>query len=428
MKKAKILIGGALFAFGCGFFLYPNFREWRTQNEVDQIIERFEKTYNEDIEKDETPPISPNNNETTTPKVQDATETTDILPSIIPDETITGTSAISKAPESPNNDLTADKDNNKDQAKNNSHRPYNSLYEELLEYNQNLINNGQSIVDAWSYEQEPIDLADMGQNDSVIGYIEIPDMEIRLPLFLGASKDNLKKGAAVLSQTSMPIGGDSTNCVIAGHRGWEGSAYFQFIENMKNGSKVYITNPWETLVYECVSIQIIYPDDVSAILIQPGKDLVTLLSCHPYMLGGGPYRYLVYCERVGTQERQTAEEGAINPDLDKSMQTGSLNDIVVDHITKEPQIMEKSNSTDVENPETINSSEQKNLAPAEIIVQSEGLDLLALEQTLRYILPLSVFAISLVVVFYKQHPKKKNRKKNNAKNKRRKKRSKKYEI
>ena len=150
-------------------------------------------------------------------------------------------------------------------------------------YNKNLAQNGQSISDAWSYEQQPMDLENLNidSDNPIIGYIEIPDMKIRLPLMLGASSKKLEKGAAVLSQTSMPIGGENTNCVIAGHRGWEGSAYFQCIENMKVGSKVYITNPWETLVYECTSIKVIYPDDVSSILIQPGKDMVTLFSCHP---------------------------------------------------------------------------------------------------------------------------------------------------
>lgn len=164
-----------------------------------------------------------------------------------------------------------------------STRPYQYLYDEMDKYNKNLAQNGQSISDAWSYEQQPMDLENLNidSDNPIIGYIEIPDMKIRLPLMLGASSKNLEKGAAVLSQTSMPIGGENTNCVIAGHRGWEGSAYFQYIENMKVGSKVYITNPWETLVYECTSIKVIYPDDVSSILIQPGKDMGYLIFMSP---------------------------------------------------------------------------------------------------------------------------------------------------
>lgn len=170
------------------------------------------------------------------------------------------------------------------------------LYQELLAYNQSLIDGGQTLTDAWDYEQAPIALEDM---PDIIGYIEIPDMDVTLPLLLGASADNLAKGAAVLSQTSMPIGGENTNCVIAAHRGYRGSPYFRNIQQLQIGSAVYITNPWETLEYTVTEIRIIYPSDLDAVLIQPGKDMITLLTCHPYM-SDGQYRYVVYCQRTGT--------------------------------------------------------------------------------------------------------------------------------
>lgn len=122
-------------------------------------------------------------------------------------------------------------------------------------------------------------------------------MKVTLPLYIGASELNMSLGAAVLSETSMPIGGENTNCVISGHRGYSGAPYFRDIENLKIGSKVYITNPWDTLMYKVVKIDVINPDDVSSILIQEGKDMITLLTCHPYM-SHGKYRYVVYCERA----------------------------------------------------------------------------------------------------------------------------------
>ena len=109
----------------------------------------------------------------------------------------------------------------------------------------------------------------------------------------------MAKGAAVLSQTSMPIGGESTNCVIAGHRGYRGSPYFRNIQRLQVGSAVYVTNPWETLEYTVTGFDIIQPSDLDAILIQPGKDMVTLLTCHPYA-SRGEYRYVVYCQRADT--------------------------------------------------------------------------------------------------------------------------------
>lgn len=135
-------------------------------------------------------------------------------------------------------------------------------------------------------------------------------MDVLLPLYLRASAENLAAGAAVLSQTSLPIGGISSNCVIAGHRGYAGMAYFREIESLKEGSLIYIVNPWETLVYQVTETRVIDPSDIAAVLIQEGRDLVTLITCHPY-LSNGLYRYVVYCERTdgSTDESARAEYG-----------------------------------------------------------------------------------------------------------------------
>lgn len=171
------------------------------------------------------------------------------------------------------------------------------LWEKLTAYNQSLVSEGQKLKDVWSYEQPPVTEKDMPMKDLVIGSISIPDMNVSLPLLLGASKENLTKGAAVLSETSMPVGGKDTNCVIAAHRGWYGSAYFQYIEQMQIGSKVYITNPWGTLTYEATEMKITDPYELESILIQKNRDMVTLITCHPYA-GDGSQRYIVFCDRV----------------------------------------------------------------------------------------------------------------------------------
>lgn len=95
----------------------------------------------------------------------------------------------------------------------------------------------------------------------------------------------------------MPIGGINTNCVLAGHRGWYGALFFRHIELLEIGDVVLITNFWETLRYTVSEIKVIEPDAIDEILIQPGRDLVTLLTCHPYG-SGGRYRYVVYCEHM----------------------------------------------------------------------------------------------------------------------------------
>lgn len=176
-------------------------------------------------------------------------------------------------------------------------RPYAGLYEAMEAYNKRIYESGQTgLCDAWAYQVASFDLQAFGVEDGAIGVISIPAMDVELPIYLGASTDNMAKGAVHLSQTSLPIGGADTNCVIAAHRGWYGAPYFRYIDLLKIGDEVFVRNLWETLTYKVTDIRIINPDDVDQILIQPGKDMLTLLTCHPYA-SGGRYRYVVYCER-----------------------------------------------------------------------------------------------------------------------------------
>ncbi len=106
---------------------------------------------------------------------------------------------------------------------------------------------------------------------------------------------NLNKGAAILGQTSMPIGGASTNCVIAGHRTWNGIMHpFVGLEKVEVGDLLYLTNPWETLTYRVVRKEIIYPDNSDKVRIQEGRDLISIFTCtYP-----NTRRVLVTCERI----------------------------------------------------------------------------------------------------------------------------------
>ena len=177
-------------------------------------------------------------------------------------------------------------------------RAYGNLYQEMQRYNMSLFSYKQrELTSKTAYELSQFKLTAYGVPDETFGVISIPAMELEMPLFLGASDENMANGAAVLSQTSIPIGGKDTNAVIAGHRGYGGYDYFRYIDKLALGDEVTITNLWETLTYRVTDIQIVSPDNVSAILIQPGKDMITLLTCHPYA-SGGKYRYLVFCERV----------------------------------------------------------------------------------------------------------------------------------
>lgn len=171
------------------------------------------------------------------------------------------------------------------------------LRQYMEEYNENLAASDQySLIRYEGLDQELIDPVEYGLEDDVIAVISIPELDVEHPIRIGANYNNLDLGFAALSQTSMPIGGESTNCVIAGHRSWRGSAYLRDIEELEVGDKIFIENPWETLVYEVCEIRVVLPYDLDSLLIQEGRDLITLYTCHPFLVS--THRYLVYAERV----------------------------------------------------------------------------------------------------------------------------------
>ena len=175
---------------------------------------------------------------------------------------------------------------------------YPELLADLQKYNRQLYAEKQcTLTDLEACEAPAADLVAYGIEDEIMGVLEIPAMELTMPVYLGASDAHLAAGAAVLGNTSAPIGGGNTNSVIAGHRGWRGADYFRHIDRLQVGDTVQVTSLWETLTYAVADIQIIQPHEVDKIKIQQGRDLLTLITCHPYA-SGGKQRYVVYCERV----------------------------------------------------------------------------------------------------------------------------------
>ncbi len=175
---------------------------------------------------------------------------------------------------------------------------HTGLWLDMESYNRTIFQEGQAdLSDPSAYEEASFTLAEYGLESEVFGVLTIPKLEIEMPIYLGASKQNMANGAAVMGQTSLPIGGSNTNCVLAGHRGWNGAAYFLYINQLKPGDTVTVTNLWEALTYQVVDARIIDPNDVEAIHIQADRELLTLLTCHPPGFGG-KQRYLVICERI----------------------------------------------------------------------------------------------------------------------------------
>ena len=175
-------------------------------------------------------------------------------------------------------------------------RAYPELYAAMQAYNEAIFADGQSgLTDAFAYENPPLDLTDYGYDEEVLAMLWIPRLDLELPVYLGASRENMAKGAALLGQTSMPLGGENTNTVLAAHRGYYGAEMLRNVQQIQVGDKIQLTTPWDTLIYRVAELKIIDPTDISSVLIQPGRDLLTLSTCHPYTQNY--QRYLVIAER-----------------------------------------------------------------------------------------------------------------------------------
>lgn len=171
-----------------------------------------------------------------------------------------------------------------------------ALYQAMMAYNETLYLSGQSeISDAWTFKQEEFKFNDYDYKNNAVATITIPKMELEMPIYLGATKENMSRGIVNLGNTSLPIGGKNTNCVLAGHRGYRGAAFFRNIEDLQIGDEIIIDNYWEQLKYNVYEIKVIYPTESEQVLIQEGKDMLTLITCHLYR--NNYQRYVVYCRR-----------------------------------------------------------------------------------------------------------------------------------
>lgn len=199
------------------------------------------------------------------------------------------------------------------------------LFEMMKDYNNKLYRDGQNgISDAWTFDQKDFVVGDYDFKNDVFATITIPKMNLEMPVYLGASKENMAKGIAVLANTSLPIGGKNTNCVLAGHRGYRGVPFFRDIEDLQIGDEVTISNYWQELKYIVSDIQIILPSESEKILIQEGKDMITLITCHPYRRNY--QRYVVYCVRE--DEYENDENSTVNPETE--VKGSSKNDIMIE--------------------------------------------------------------------------------------------------
>lgn len=134
--------------------------------------------------------------------------------------------------------------------------------------------------------------------NGVMGSIHIPKIGEQLPLYNGATNEHLALGAATVAGTSLPVGGEGSHSVISAHRGYAGANYFRHIDLLVPGDKIFVTILKTTLTYEVTGNQVVEADDSSSLGIDKESDLLTLLTCHPYMINDK--RLLVHAKRVPT--------------------------------------------------------------------------------------------------------------------------------
>ena len=142
--------------------------------------------------------------------------------------------------------------------------------------------------------------------DEMMGYVEVPKINIKIPIFHTTSEEVLSKGAGHLEGSSLPIGGESAHAVISAHRGLPSASLFTDLDQMKIGDHFLIHVLDNTLCYEVDQILVVEPEDTDALAVEEGEDLVTLLTCTPY--GVNTQRLLVRGHRVDYVADEVAAE------------------------------------------------------------------------------------------------------------------------
>ena len=145
--------------------------------------------------------------------------------------------------------------------------------------------------------------------DELMGSVEIPKINIKIPIYHTTEEDVLNKGAGHLEGSSLPIGGANTHAVISAHRGLPSASLFTDLDQMKVGDHFLLHVLDETLCYEVDKISVVKPEDTSALAVEDGQDLVTLLTCTPY--GVNTERLLVRGHRVPYVEEEVKEEKTV---------------------------------------------------------------------------------------------------------------------
>lgn len=188
--------------------------------------------------------------------------------------------------------------------------------EAVNRYNQSLFKNAVVLTDPFDPDAYPItdgEYTELLAFDDVMAYIEIPAINVYLPIYHGTEEETLLIGVGHLENTSLPAGGESTHAVLSAHCGLPSARLFTDLHLLKEGNLFRIHVLDETLTYQVYEIETVDPDDSSSLFIREGEDIVTLITCTPY--GKNTHRLLVHGKRI----EETAETHIEEPKIEKKM-------------------------------------------------------------------------------------------------------------
>lgn len=173
------------------------------------------------------------------------------------------------------------------------------LTEEAKRYNKKVKDEKIDFVDP--FEKKPTKTKNKSYYDAlnigeVMATLEIPKIEMTLPIYHGTSEEVLSRGVGHMENSALPIGGKGTHSVLTGHRGLPSAKLFRDLDKLKKGDKFFIHVLDKTYAYEVTTERIVLPDETEWLIQEPDKEQVTLLTCEPYMIN--THRLLVTGERV----------------------------------------------------------------------------------------------------------------------------------
>lgn len=192
---------------------------------------------------------------------------------------------------------------------------YEEIWSAARDYNQLLIDRPNNFLLSDEQKTEYETLLNIGGN-GIMGYIEIPSIDVTLPVYHGTDEAVLQVAVGHLEWTSLPVGGESSHCVVSGHRGLPSARLFTDLDQLEVGDIFLFQILDEVITYEIDQILIVEPHETKELLIVEGEDLCTLVTCTPY--GINSHRMLVRGHRIdnieeATVRRVTADAIQIEP-------------------------------------------------------------------------------------------------------------------